>query len=528
MVTQQNKHQSQIIEYMRRPDFYPHSVRSVTLRETHISTVFLTGDFVYKIKKPVNMGFLDFSALEKRQQYCCQELELNRRLTRDVYLAVVPITFGQNRYYLDGPGRPVEYAVKMRQLPHRATMVNLLREDKLDNSSIELLARVLSQFYNQAGTGDRIDACGNHATIKKNCEENFNQLEEFVGNTLSPKMILFIRSATRSFLSRRKTLFRKRVESGRIRDCHGDLRSGHIYFAEDGIQIIDCIEFNERFRYNDVASDLAFLAMDLDFEGFSAVARVLLKAYVHYAGDEDIYIMMNFYKCYRALVRVKVNCLRLRQNDLVEKQRANLLENTQRYMDLAYQYAEQFARPTVWVVCGMPASGKSTISKKLADKLNIKILSSDLIRKALFKNQAPKKLAFEEGMYSREATSITYGKLLRLAQEEIEKENSVVLDATFSRKNQRREVLHLAETMDANIVFLECSCSEKVIKDRLKKRNIVPTLSDARLEHFENLKTVFEPVDDISPGIHLTVDTQKSPDDSIRALLARQDLPIPG
>ncbi|MEJ2728273.1 MAG: AAA family ATPase [Deltaproteobacteria bacterium] len=528
MATQQDKHQSQIIEYMRRPDFYPHPVRSVTLRETHISMVFLTGDYVYKIKKPVDMGFLDFTSLVKRQHYCRRELKLNRRLSRNVYLAVVPITFRQNRYYLDGSGRPVEYAVKMRQLPHSATMVNLLRDDKLDGNSVELLARVLSQFYNQAGTGDRIDACGNHATIEKNCEENFIQLKEFEGNTISPQMLLFIRSATRSFLNRRKAFFKKRVESGRIRDCHGDLRSGHIYFVEDGIQIIDCIEFNERFRYNDVASDLAFLAMDLDFEGFSAVARVLLKAYVHYSNDEDVYIMMNFYKCYRALVRVKVNCLRLQQNDLAEEKRFRLLEKTQRFMDLAYGYAEQFARPTVWVVCGMTATGKSTIARQLAGKFNIKVLSSDLIRKGLFRNQAQERFAFEKGMYSREATSMTYGKLYRLAQEEIENENSVILDATFSRKNQRREVLRLAEDMDANIVFIECLCSEAVIKDRLAKRNATPTLSDARLEHFENLKGVFEPLDDISQGIHLTVDTQKPPDDNIRDILTRRDLPIPG
>jgi aminoglycoside phosphotransferase family enzyme/predicted kinase len=528
MVSQPDRHQSQITELMQTPDFYPHPVRSVTLRETHISLVFLTGEFVYKIKKPVELGFLDFSTLEKRQQFCRQEFDLNRRLTRDVYLDVVPITCRQNRYYLDGPGQTVEYAVKMRQLSHNATMLNLLRAGKLGGESVELLARVLSRFYHQASSGGRIDACGNRITIEKNCEENFIQLKEFAGNMISPQMLLFIRSTTRNFLSRRKMLFQKRVESGKIRDCHGDLRSGHIYFAEDGIQIIDCIEFNERFRYNDVASDLAFLAMDLDFEGFSAVARMLLKSYVHYSDDEDIYVLMNFYKCYRALVRVKVNCLRLQQNDLPEKQRAELLRKLQRYMDLAYRYAEQFARPTVWVVCGMTATGKSTISRELAGKLNIKMLSSDLIRKVLFRDQAQNQFAFEEGMYSREATSITYGKLLRLAQEEIEKENSIILDATFSRKEQRREARRLAEDLDANIVFLECQCTDAVIKDRLKKRNTRPTLSDARREHYENLKAVFEPLDEISQDIHMMIDTQKSPEDNIREILSQQDLPIPG
>jgi len=277
-----------------------------------------------------------------------------------------------------------------------------------------------------------------------------------------------------------------------------------------------------------VASDLAFLTMDLDFEGFSDVSHNLLKAYVTCSNDADIYLLMHFYKCYRALVRVKVNCLRLQQNDLAEAQRAELLKNTQRYMKLAYQYAEQFARPTVWVVCGMVATGKSTISKELAQKFGIKLLSSDLIRKELFMNRSQNRYAFEEGIYSSEATSITYGKLLRLAQEEIDNQNSVVLDATFSRKQHRREALWMAEELDANIVFLECVCDDDVIQDRLKKRDTIPSISDARLEHFDDLKAAYEPLDEISQDIHITVDTRKSFDNNIREILSRDDLPIPG
>jgi predicted kinase len=276
-----------------------------------------------------------------------------------------------------------------------------------------------------------------------------------------------------------------------------------------------------------VASDLAFLAMDLDFEGFSDVARALLDACVRYADDEDMYILMNFYKCYRALVRVKVNCLRLQQNDHVETQRAKLLEETQRYMELAYRYTERFARPTVWVVCGMAATGKSTISGKLENKFAIKPLRSDLIRKKLFKARSQNRLAFEEGIYSPSATAATYARLLRLARTEIEKKNSVMLDATFSRKNQRHEILRLAKELNANIVFLECRCSDAVIKDRLKKRNTAASVSDARLEHFENLKDVYEPLDEIPPSIRIPVDTGNFLSDSIREILSRDDLPLP-
>jgi predicted kinase len=228
------------------------------------------------------------------------------------------------------------------------------------------------------------------------------------------------------------------------------------------------------------------------------------------------------------MVRVKVNCLRLQQNDLDEARRAELLKKTQCYIRLAYQYAEQFARPTVWVVCGMVASGKSTIARELADKLGIHMLSSDLVRKKLFRDQSPNRPAFEEDIYSKEATSITYSKLLRLAQAEIENQNPVILDATFSRKNLRREVFRLAAELDANIVFLECRCADALIRDRLKKRETEPSISDARLQHFEDLRTAYEPLDEIPQDIHVTVDTQKSVDDSIREILSRDDLPIPG
>lgn len=529
MNTPEGSHQSKIVELLQDPNFYSPPVDSVSLRETHISVVFLTGDVVYKIKKPVDMDFLDFSTLEKRRHFCYREVELNRRLTRDVYLDVVPITFQQDHYDLDGSGRPVEYAVKMRQLPHSATMVKLLRKGELGRKHINLLAQVLSRFFEHAKTGGQIDSCGSLATIRKNCEENFMQLKEFAGEVISLKGLLFVRSTTRSFLNRRKMLFKRRIDNGKIRECHGDLRAGHIYFTDDEIQIIDCIEFNERFRYNDVACDLAFLAMDLDFEGFSTESQDLLKYYVGASGDADVYILMNFYKSYRALVRVKVNCLRLRQGHLAEARRSELLEETQRYMELACQYVEQFARPTVWVVCGMSATGKSTIAKAVAKKLGVRMLSSDLIRKELLPDRPPRyRPAFQEGIYSKEATSITYGKLLHLAQEEIDRQNSVILDATFGRKHHRRKMLRLADELDANIVFIECTCSDAVIKHRLRSRDTRPSISDARLEHFENLKANYESLDDIPQSIHITVDTQKPPEDNIRQILSQEDLPTAG
>ncbi len=514
--------QAEIFQAMERPDFYPHPVTTVEQCETHISKVFLTGTYVYKIKKPVNLEFLDFTTLEKRRHFCHQEVILNRRLTRNVYLDIVPITFKDGRYDLAGPGSPVEYAVKMRQLSEDCSMVHLLRRGKIDKEALQRLASILAQFYGQAHTGGHINTFGSCETVWGNCEENFRQTEIFVGRILDERMFQIIRNATRSFLRRWQGLFERRIERAKIRDCHGDLRSGHVYFTDE-IQILDCIEFNERFRYGDITSDLAFLAMDLDYEGYPKIAHSLLKAYVGYTKDHDVFVLLDFYKCYRAFVRVKVNCFRLQEGDLVDQERGRLLRETGRYMDLAYRYAVQFTRPTLWVICGMPASGKSTIAKELAKTLGVKVFRSDVIRKELFGLQPYEQMdvPFEKGIYSQRASSLTYGKLLLLAQEEIEKGYSVILDATYSSWHQRSEVLRVAKDLDTNLMFVECICPEAVLKDRLIRREATSSVSDARLRHFEEIKARFEPLNEVRDEMHIGVDTEKPLEESMEHILSR-------
>jgi len=495
---------------MERPEFYPHPVKEVEQRETHISKVFLTGDYVYKIKKPVSLGFLDYTTLEKRKYYCQQETILNRRLSRNTYLGVVAITLKEGRYYLEGPGRVIEYAVKMRQLAEDHCMLSLLRRGKINRKAIEQLAQTLTGFYGEAATDGKIDSFGSLKAIQANCEENFEQTTQFAGNILDERIFQIVRAATRSFLHRRKILFQHRVDAGKIRDCHGDLRSGHIYFT-DGMQIIDCIEFNDRFRYADITSDLAFLAMDLDYEGFPKIAQHLINSYVQYADDPDVFVLIYFYKCYRAVVRAKVNCLRLAEKVLGEWGKSKLRRETDRYLNLAYQYAILFTRPTIWVVCGMVASGKSILSKKLSKTFAIKMLRSDLIRKELFGLQPDESMnaPFGEGIYSKGSRSLTYGKLFMRAQDEIEKGASVILDATFGSKHNRKEALRLARDMDANIIFVECVSPAAVLKERLKERGAKVTVSDARLHHYKELKSRFESLEDITEEMHFQVDTQR-------------------
>ena len=517
------RQQIQLFQAMEKPNFYPHPVSCIEQRETHISKVFLTGDYVYKIKKPVNLEFLDFTTLEKRRYYCRQEVILNRRLTHNVYLDVVAISFKDEKYYLSDSDNPVEYAVKMRQLPDNRSMVHLLKKTKIDRKDIEDLALILSNFYSQGPSSEQIHSSGAWKNIQANCEENFKQTMAFAGEILDKRIFQIIQSATLSFLRRRKELFDNRSESGKIRDCHGDLRTGHIYFADDGIQIIDCIEFNDRFRYHDIASDMAFLAMDLDYEGFPQIDSLFLNAYVKYSNDQDVFVLIDFYKCYRAFVRCKVNCLRLQEGGLTEQINRKLLKETMKYLDLAYQYAVKFTRPTLWVVCGMPGSGKSTISRELSRMFGIKTLNSDVIRKELFgmKPVDPSDMPFEEGIYSKGASGLTYGKLLLLAQEEIEKGKSVILDATYGNKHHRDEVLRMARDKDSNIIFIECVLKEKLLKERLSNRKTEFSVSDARPSHFEYFKKRFEPLNEVGDAMHIRVNTEKPLEECMQKILAK-------
>lgn len=507
---------------MAQPEFYPHPVSAVVQRETHISKVFLTGDVVYKIKKSLNLEFLDFTTLEKRHHFCLQELALNRRLTRNVYLDVVPITYKDGRFNMEGQGEIVEYAVKMRRLSENDSMTHWLREGKLTRIDIENLAALLTDFYGQASPDIRFAYAGAWDTVRENCEENFRQMGVFSGQFFDDRLFQIIHAATRSFLHRRKPLFDDRVRDRKIRDCHGDLKTGHVYFSDDGIQIIDCIEFNERFRFQDIASDLAFLAMDIDFEGRPEFAENLVSEYVRRTKDSDIFVLFDFYKCYRAVVICKVNCIRISEGSLGDFEKDRLINETGKYLELAYRYAVRFTRPTLWVVCGLPASGKSAISGELASAFGIRTFNSDVIRKQLFgvATGIHLNLAPEASVYSIEATALTYGRLLLLAQEEIEKGNSVILDATFSRAHDRAEALRLAKDMDTNIIFVECVLPDDLLKRRLRQREETAPVSDARIQHFDYFKTRFETLDEVPDAWHIRVDTAAPMDECMRRILS--------
>ena len=333
--------QGALIRALMTPQAYPHHPATVEMVQTQMSFVFLTGDYVYKVKKPVDLGYLDYTTLEKRRHMCQQEVVLNRRLCPDVYLDVVPITERSGMLSIGGEGgAAIEYAVRMRQLPRDRTMDQLLKTNQVSRQMVEQVARILARFHHDAETSETIAAYGDINIIVTNAEENFTQTQKYTGATISQKQYEAISHYTRDFIESNAPMFRKRMNEGRIRDCHGDLHAAHICFT-DGICIFDCIEFNERFRYCDVANEVAFLAMDLDYHRRPDLSQRFVEAYVAASGDDEMLRLLSFYKCYRAYVRGKVEGFKLDDPFVPAEEKIKARAAAQRYFGLAASYVSQ-------------------------------------------------------------------------------------------------------------------------------------------------------------------------------------------
>ena len=332
--------QKQVVEALMTPEAYEEDPGSIELVQTHISFVFLTRDFAYKVKKAVNLGFLDFTTLEKRRFFCEKELKLNRRLCKDMYLEVVPINKSKsNRIRIKGEGETVEYAVKMKRIAQEKILSTLLEKNEVTEEIIGRLAKIIAEFHSKAKTNQSISEFGSLSMIETNWKENFDQTEEFVGKTISAKDFKLIRERTEAFMKSNVSLFEKRVAENRVRDCHGDIHSGNI-FVSDRIYVFDAIEFNDRFRYSDVASDVAFLAMDLEFREREDLSDVLMRKYVEYSGDREGMSLLPFYKCYRAYVRGKVISFKLNDPNIHDQEKHLAQKEANAYFKLAACYAK--------------------------------------------------------------------------------------------------------------------------------------------------------------------------------------------
>lgn len=327
-----------IIHDLQNPDLLPDRTKNVAVVQTHISIVFVADKFVYKIKKPVNFGFLDFSTLEKRRYYCHRELELNRRLSKDIYIDVLPVTYDGKRYSIgNSTGEVVEYAVKMKRIPDQKLMKTLFENGELGMDHLSKIAHVLAGFHAAGLRTEEIDRFGSLEGFKVNTDENFEQVEKYIGVTIGAKEFEAIKQWTEDFYSLNSDLFHKRVKGGKIRDCHGDLHMEHICLMEE-LAMIDCIEFNDRFRYSDTLADIAFLLMDLEYHGGEDLARFLWEEYKRLAGETDTDRLLTFYKVYRAFVRGKVNGFQVDDDNIEADKKEDAVRTAGKYFQLAFSY----------------------------------------------------------------------------------------------------------------------------------------------------------------------------------------------
>lgn len=476
-----------LIETLLKPESFPRQTQKPQLLQTQMSFVILTDEYVYKIKKAVNLGYLDYSTLESRRHFCYKELELNRRLSPNVYLKVLPITEENGSFILGGKGEPVEYAVKMRRLPQEKMMDLGLKQNTITAEMIEKLAGKVAGFHKEAESSTETAKFGSLETIIQNTEENFDQAEPYLNRTISKKQYEDIKTYTRTFIKENSNLFEERVENGLIKDLHGDLHSAHICF-ENGISIYDCIEFNDRFRYGDTASEIAFLAMDIDHYGRADLSRVFVESYIKASGDDGIKKLLKFYKCYRAYVRGKVANFKLNDPYISEEERTLTEHIAQSYFTLAHFYAQE--KPMLFITTGLTGSGKSTFAKELAKTIPLTVISSDITRKILagIPETEHRHVSSGSGIYSKDFTRLTYETILGGAEKVLKSGDSVLLDATFIKDEFREKAFKLAEDTGAKCFMLRFTLNDALAKKRLEARMSEETASDGRWDIYQKQK----------------------------------------
>mgnify|MGYP002713051256 FL=1 len=462
-----------LVNAMLEPEFYNHPVQQVQLIETHISWVFLTGDYAYKIKKPVDFGFLDFTRLERRKFYCEEELRLNSRLAADIYLNVTPITKADGTFQLDGDGEPVEYAVKMKQFDPHSLLKQLLEDDQIHLQHIEQLADKLADFHQQIECAGAHTPFGQSGEVIKPVAQNFSLLRDIVSDAQDLNKLLIVEQAAMKLHQQLKTVFDDRKQQGFIRECHGDMHLGNIALIDDRILIFDGIEFNDSFKWIDTMSELAFLVMDLQDQQRDDFASRVVNRYLSRTGDYQGLQVLRFYQMYRAMVRAKVNGLQMQQQT-DDAARHEYQHDMRNYLDLAIRYTET-PMPFIAITYGLSGSGKSWLAAQLAEYNGAIIIRSDVERKRLFSEQ--------QNLYSKDTTRQTYDHLIRLASDIYAAGYPVLIDATFLERENRDRFKNLAQQLDARFSIIHCHADIETLQQRIRQRQVArKDESDADIE----------------------------------------------
>jgi aminoglycoside phosphotransferase family enzyme/predicted kinase len=460
-----------LIDKLQNPALYEHPVQYFQVIETHISWVLLTGPYAYKIKKQVDLGFLDFSTLAKRRHYCEEELRLNQRLAPELYLAVIAITGTASQPVLGGSGPVIEYAVKMREFAQSAQLDRALSRGELRSEHIVHLAAAVARFHARAAAAGADSLFGDAAAVWQPAGENFAQIRPHLDTERDRDLLDMLQAWSVKTHARLAAVWPLRKQAGFIRECHGDMHLGNMALIDDKILIFDCLEFNERLRWIDVMSEVAFVTMDLQDRGRPGLAHRFLNDYLQHNGDYQGLDVLRFYQVYRALVRAKVACLRLAQEGLSTAQRDEIRSHYRQYLHLAEHYTRAAPTPLI-ITHGLSGSGKTTVSDALLESSGAIRIRSDVERKRLFglSSTARSGSAIAADLYSTEASHQTYQHLAALAHSIISAGFAAIVDAAFLKRSQREQFHRLADDLQVPFVIFHCDAPIDLLRQRIRER----------------------------------------------------------
>lgn len=508
--------QTTLIRALQDPTLYNHPVEQFEVIETHISWVILAGDYAYKIKKAVNLGFLDFSTLEQRHHYCLEELRLNKRTSDDIYLSVIPIRGSSKHPHLSGNEAIIEYAVKMRRFS-TSSIVTLIEKNEIGEDEFVKLGGELALFHQAASSATENDTYGNPDIILAPVKENFSQLSSIVKAPQIKERIRVVESWSYQQHERLKAVMQQRKSSGKIKECHGDMHLGNLFYHNHQLTLFDCLEFDPALRWIDSISDLAFLLMDLHLHGQKETANRVLNEYLTYSGDYQGLALLPYYLVYRAMVRCKISAIEY-ANGLESEKNLDLL---QQYVSLAESYCKPH-HPSLIITFGFSASGKSTVARLVAQHIEGIHIRSDVERKRL-NDLSPMQRSGSEtnsGIYNDSATEATYQALATLSGTIINAGYSVIVDATFLRKDHREQFQQLAHELQVSYCILNCFARIEIledwIKERIEKGN---DPSEATIDVLHHQLTNHDPLSGDEKKATFNIDTEKTID---AAIIAKQ------
>lgn len=494
-------HLPPLIQQMTQPGFYPHPVTEpIQLVQTHVSYVLLTGEYAYKVKKPVNFGFLDFSTLEKRKHFCEEELRLNQRGAAELYLDVVAIALLSDRYQLGGTEEAVEYAVRMRQFPAGTLFSDLFEQGKITSELLERLAQVLAQFHAKGATNDYIRSFGQVAQIRQAIDENYEQTEKYIGGPQTQQQFDETRAYTDRLFTEQEPLFSQRIENNWIRECHGDVHLRNIALWNDEILLFDCIEFNEPFRFVDVMFDIAYIIMDLDARDRHDFSHRFLNAYIEQTGDWEGLQVLPLYLSRQSYVRAKVTSFLLDDPSIPAAVKQESSETASRYYRLAWEYTQP-SQGRLTLMAGLSGSGKSTVARELAEKSGAIHIRSDAVRKHLAGIALESRGSSE--LYTPEMSQKTYDRLLQLGITLASQGYCVILDAKYDRQELRQAVMTQSQTHQIPLQIIHCDAPLEVLQARLHQRQ--GDISDATADLLP--KQQMEPFTEQEKSYLTTLDT---------------------